>query len=74
MFEVLTAEKMSIMVFWVVTPCVLVGGYQRLALFALKKEAMRSSETLVTPYKTSRRHNPEGHDRQKIYCLTDIWV
>jgi hypothetical protein len=26
--EVLTAEKMSIMVFWVITPYGLVGGYQ----------------------------------------------
>jgi hypothetical protein len=29
-FEVLTAVKMLIVVFWVVTPCSLVGGYQRL--------------------------------------------
>jgi hypothetical protein len=29
-FEVLTAVKISIVVFWVVTPCSLVGGYQLL--------------------------------------------
>jgi hypothetical protein len=28
MFEVLTAVKMLMVVFWVVTPCGLVGGYQ----------------------------------------------
>jgi hypothetical protein len=28
-FEVCTAIKMSIVVFWVVTACGLVGGYQR---------------------------------------------
>jgi hypothetical protein len=39
-FEVFTAMNTSIVVFWVVTPCSLVRGYQR------------SSETLVTRYKT----------------------
>jgi hypothetical protein len=28
-FNVLTVMKMAIMVFWVVTPCSFVGGYQR---------------------------------------------
>jgi hypothetical protein len=30
--EVFTAVKMSMLVFWLVTPCELVGGYQRFSL------------------------------------------
>jgi hypothetical protein len=32
-------------------------------VFILKMEAIRSSETLVTTYKTTRRHNPEDQNR-----------
>jgi hypothetical protein len=32
-FEVLTAVKMLMLVFWIVTPCGLVGRYQRFGLF-----------------------------------------
>jgi hypothetical protein len=50
-FEVLTMMKISIVVFWVVTQCGLVDVYQCLTL---KMEAIRSSETLLTTYKTTR--------------------
>jgi hypothetical protein len=30
--------------------------------FGMKMGAVRSSETLVTAYKTTRGHNPEHHD------------
>jgi hypothetical protein len=68
-FEVLTAVKTSIMVFWVMTRRGLVVGYH--SLFTLKTEAIRSSETLVTSYKTTVRHNPEDHSRHPVYvgCL-----
>jgi hypothetical protein len=49
-FEVLTAVKMSMLVFWVVTPC---------GLVALKMEAVCSRETLVSTYKSTRRYDPE---------------
>jgi hypothetical protein len=29
-FEVITAVKMPIVIYWIVTPCGLAGGYQRL--------------------------------------------
>jgi hypothetical protein len=47
-FEVLTVVKMSVLVFWVVTLCGLVGGHQF------------SSEMLVSTYKSSQCHNPEN--------------
>jgi hypothetical protein len=58
----------QIEVFWVVTPCSVVG-YQSFGglcclhvLFTLKMEAVRTSETLVFYYNTTRRHNPEDLD------------
>jgi hypothetical protein len=47
-----TVGNLSIMVFWVVTPC---------GLVALKMEEIFSSETLVSTYKSTRRHNPQDH-------------
>jgi hypothetical protein len=41
--------KMSMVVFWVVTPC------------GLTMEAVCSSETLVPTYKSTRHHNPQDH-------------
>jgi hypothetical protein len=75
---------LSIVVFWVVTPCGLIGGYQRFGgtchfhfqrrshftsifrvevISTVKMDVIRSSELLVTSYKTTRRHNPEYHSR-----------
>jgi hypothetical protein len=51
-FEVLTAVKMSMLVFSVVPP-------------ALKMEALCASETLV--YKFTRRYNPE-YQHQQFSC------
>jgi hypothetical protein len=59
-------EYVSIVVFWVVTPCSFVCGYQcfgrtyRLHLQG-EMEEIRSSKTSVTTYKTIRRHNPEKY-------------
>jgi hypothetical protein len=64
-FNVLAALKMSIVVFWDVTPCNLEDGYQlfgrtycthlwyEVTNFILKMEAINSCETLVTTYKTA---------------------
>jgi hypothetical protein len=47
--------------------CSLVGGYQRLyGTSTLKMEVIRSSETLVTTYKTTRHHNLEDHNRDSV--------
>jgi hypothetical protein len=50
-------------VFWVVTPCELVGGYQRFGATycLLKMEEVCCSETLVPTYKSPRRYDPEDH-------------
>jgi hypothetical protein len=61
-FEVLTAARMKMAVFWVVVPCSLVEVYQRVrgnALVALMVEAASTSETLLNFYQTSPRYNPE---------------
>jgi hypothetical protein len=69
-FEVLTA-KISMLVFWVVTPCGLVGEYESFGgTYCLhlqgwhldpEMEAVCSSETLVPTFKSTRLYNPEDH-------------
>jgi hypothetical protein len=61
-------------VFWVVTPCSVVVGYQRIMRTMLplsslhpKMEAAKSSETLVSYHKTTRRQNPKDFDL-KFHC------
>jgi hypothetical protein len=74
---VLTAVKMSMLVFWVVTPCGLVGRYQRFRgtyclllqgflspSSAPKMEALCFSETLVSTFKSTRRYYLEDQHRQ----------
>jgi hypothetical protein len=51
-FEIHTAVKTSIEVFWVVTPCSLVDGSGA----TLKMEVIRSSEMLVTTYEYMMSH------------------
>jgi hypothetical protein len=56
-------------ILWVVSPCDAVGVFQRgigtYRLSTLNMEAMRSSETLVTAYKTTRRQTRE--DSTQLY-------
>jgi hypothetical protein len=50
------------------------GGMYHLHLrveVTLKMEAVRSSETLVTTYKTAWHHNPEDHN-QYLYCHENL--
>jgi hypothetical protein len=46
------------LLFWVVTPCRLVGRYQR---SALKMETVCFYETLVSTYESTKNHNPQQH-------------
>jgi hypothetical protein len=50
-------------VFWIVTPCDLTGGYRRFERHklpsTLKMDTVCSSETLVTTYRTMRCLNPD---------------
>jgi hypothetical protein len=64
-FEVLTAVKMPMVGFWVVTPCEL--AYKQQGLSVLKIEVLFSSETLVPISKPTRRHNPADHRRCNIH-------
>jgi hypothetical protein len=73
-FGVITAVKMSLMVFWAVTPCGIVDRYRRFGgtyclqlqgktykTSRLKMEAVCSSETLVSTY------SPHSVTIQKTY-------
>jgi hypothetical protein len=60
-----------LLVFWAVTPCGLVGRYQRLGenpspSSAQKKEAVYSSESFMSTYspKSTRRYNPDTEKLQ----------
>jgi hypothetical protein len=51
--------RMSVVVFWVVTPCGLVGGQQRfVGTCCLNVQPWRWKQ-YVTPFKSTRCHNPE---------------
>jgi hypothetical protein len=63
-FEVVMAVNMSMVVFWVVMPYGVVGGYQHNILpasSALKMEALFSFETLVPTYESAWYHHAEDH-------------
>jgi hypothetical protein len=55
-FEIITAVKMSMLVFWVLTSYRNVGIYQP----ALKMDAIYFSEVFVSIYKSTWRYGPEG--------------
>jgi hypothetical protein len=66
-FEVLTAVKMSMLVFWVVTMCGLVGRYQRLGeTVSIFRAEVCFSKTLFYTYKFKRIYDPEEQHRQKM--------
>jgi hypothetical protein len=73
---ILTAVNMSTVVFWVTMPHSLADYYQHLRgkcrvhlqRSNLKVEETRSSEILVTIYKTTQRFNPEDHCRHVDIC------
>jgi hypothetical protein len=51
--------NLRIVIIWVMTPCSLVGGYQR------------SSKMLVTTYKTTQHHNPQSHNPH-FHCCENL--
>lgn len=56
------AVKISVVVTWIVTPCSFVEGMYRLHL-------QGSYRRLIRVYKTTRRHNSQGYNRQFSYGL-----
>jgi hypothetical protein len=64
-FEVVTAVRIKMAVFWVVEPCSLVEVYRRFrdvptsGLIALMMEAASTCETSVNFYQTTRRNIPD---------------
>jgi hypothetical protein len=58
-FEVFAAVKIQV-VFWIVTPYC--GRTMTLLRSTLKREAARSSETLVSYHNTTRHRDPEDPD------------
>jgi hypothetical protein len=76
-FDVLTAVKTSMLVFWVVTPCGLVGRYKRLGetycTWVLKTETWCFSETSVRTYKSAQRYSPEDQHRQQATVTVRYW-
>jgi hypothetical protein len=73
--EVLTAVKSLMLIFWIVTPCGLLADTN---ISALKMEAVCSSETLVSIYKSTRCYYPKYQHQQMDYCwiniAIEIWV
>jgi hypothetical protein len=64
---------MKMAVFWVEAPCSLVEVSEVLAasiIIALMMEAVRTSETLVNFYQTTRCNNPEDSRLQNSDCYT----
>jgi hypothetical protein len=56
---------MKIAVFWTVTQCSLVDGYQGYAqclISILKTDATHSSDMLVPSYQTTSCHNAQDHN------------
>jgi hypothetical protein len=70
-FEVHTPVKMLMLVFSVVTLCGLIGRYQNFrGSSALKMEALCSSETLASTYKSTWCCNPEDqHTKINFLCI-----
>jgi hypothetical protein len=56
-FEAFTGVIFQIEVFWVVTPCSVLAGYQPTRL---KMKAAWIFKTLLSYYNTTRHHNPEN--------------
>jgi hypothetical protein len=76
-FDIFSAVKIRIVIFWSVMSCSLVGAYQHFkevyhlslqlrSVSVLKTEPMCSSKRLVTTYKTTEHHNVEDHNRKDV--------
>lgn len=67
MFQVLTAVKFSMLVFWVVTLSGLVSRYRGFGGTCCFYLQGYSSETLVPTFKSSPRYNVEDRNRQSEF-------
>jgi hypothetical protein len=69
-FKIITAVRMSMLVFWVATRCgrKVVTNILEEGIASIFRVKWNSSETLVTTIKTTLRHNPEDHNRQICPC------
>jgi hypothetical protein len=72
--EVFRAVKIQVEVFWVVTPCSAIIGYQHFGEpfsyhFRVKMKVSRLSEMLVPYHNITRRHNPED---QEFSCTKNV--
>jgi len=69
--EFLTAMKIQVVVFWIVTWCTDVVGYKD---FTLKMGATRSSETTVSYHITIPHYNSEDRDMSLFYHRPGIFL
>jgi hypothetical protein len=59
-FSLLRNGSLTMLLFWIVTPCGLVGRYQCFGeTSALKKDTVCLSKTLVSTNESTWRRNPE---------------
>jgi hypothetical protein len=65
-FEGFAAVKIQVEVFWVLTPCVVMVGYQRFRGPCCLH--LQGQEILASYHNTTWRHNPEDHVLKKNLC------
>jgi hypothetical protein len=70
--DVFTTVKMRIVFFWIITPYILAGYYQR---FGVRYRLHLQGRKFVTTYKAARRHSPEDHKSwmEIPYSWTLLW-
>jgi hypothetical protein len=71
--KILCAMNIQVQIFWVVTPCGFVVGYQRfVGPCCLHLHGEGFSETLVSYHNTTWRHNQEDLDLKILYIFSSL--